>query len=70
MQNCLLAILFADINDSQQNLRDAPVMGFVNVVDVDMKKKWMRVVSPVSGRLPDRPLIWGSWPEAVGNLIG
>lgn len=70
MQNCILAIMHADPNDSQENIRDASVMGFVYVAEVDEKKKKMRVLAPVSGRMPNRAVVWGSWPDGVGDLVG
>ncbi|MCJ1362646.1 Cleavage polyadenylation factor subunit clp1 [Acarospora aff. strigata] len=70
MQNCILAIMHADPNDSQENIRDASVMGFVYVAEVDEKRKKMRVLAPVSGRMPSRAVIWGIWPEGVGDLVG
>ena len=70
MQNCILAIMHADPHDSQENIRDASVMGFVYVAEVDEKRKKMRVLAPVSGRMPNRAVVWGSWPEGVGDLVG
>ena len=70
MQHCLLAIMHADPNDSQENIRDASVMGFVYVADVDEKRKKMRVLAPVTGRIPSRAVVWGRWPEGVGDLVG
>ncbi len=70
MQNSVLAIMHADPNDSQENIRDASVIGFVYVADVDEKRKKMKVLAPVSGRLPARAIVWGRWPEAVGDLVG
>ncbi|KAI9787186.1 MAG: Cleavage polyadenylation factor subunit clp1 [Geoglossum umbratile] len=70
MQNCILAILNADLGDSQETLRDASVMGFVYVADVDEKKRKLRILAPVSGRLPAKPMILGSWPEPALNLVG
>jgi len=70
MQNCILAIMHADPNDSHENIRDASVMGFVYVAEVDEKRKKMRVLAPVSGRMPNRAVIWGTWPEGVGDLVG
>jgi polyribonucleotide 5'-hydroxyl-kinase len=70
MQNCILAILHADVTDSMEALRDASVMGFVYVVDVDEKKRKIRILAPVPGRLPAKPLILGSWPEPVLSLVG
>lgn len=70
MQNCVLAIMHAEPNDTQENIRDASVMGFVYIADVDEKRKKLRILTPVPGRLPARPLIWGSWPEPALNLVG
>lgn len=70
MQNCVLAIMHADVNDSHEAIRDASVMGFVYVAEVDEKRRKMKVLAPVSGRLPLRPLVWASWPEPAVNLVG
>lgn len=70
MQNCILAVMHADRNDTQENIRDASVMGFVYVAEVDEKRKEMRVLAPVSGRMPDRALVWGTWPEGIADLVG
>ena len=70
MQNGILAIVHADPNDSQENIRDASVIGFVYVAEVDEKKKKLRVLAPLSGRLPHRAMIWGSWPDSIGDLVG
>lgn len=69
MQNSILAIVQADRNDSQENIRDASVMGFIYVAEVDEKKKKMKVLAPLSGRLPNQAMIWGSWPEGIGGLV-
>jgi polyribonucleotide 5'-hydroxyl-kinase len=69
MQNSVIAIVQADPNDSQENIRDASVIGFVYVAEVDEKRKKMKVLSPLSGRLPNRAMIWGSWPEGIGGLV-
>ncbi|KAI9795657.1 MAG: Cleavage polyadenylation factor subunit clp1 [Piccolia ochrophora] len=70
MQNSVLAIMAADPDDSQENIRDAPVLGFVYVADVDEAKRKVRVLAPVAGRLPVKALVWGMWPEVVVNLVG
>ncbi|MCJ1354788.1 MAG: Cleavage polyadenylation factor subunit clp1 [Icmadophila ericetorum] len=70
MQNCILAIVQAEPNDSQENIRDASVIGFVFVAEVDEKKKKLRVLAPLSGRLPRKAMVWGTWPENVGELAG
>ena len=60
----------AEPNDSQENIRDASVIGFVFVVEVDEKKKKLRVLAPLSGRLPRKAMVWGTWPDNVGELAG
>ncbi|KAI9821748.1 MAG: Cleavage polyadenylation factor subunit clp1 [Pycnora praestabilis] len=70
MQNSILAIMNADQNDSHENIRDASVVGFVYVAEVDEKKRRLRVLAPVSGRMPNKAMICGTWPEGVGDLVG
>jgi polyribonucleotide 5'-hydroxyl-kinase len=70
MQNSILAIVHADPNDTQENIRDASVIGFVYVAEVDEKRKKLKILAPLSGRLPNRAMIWGTWPEGVGDLVG
>ena len=67
MQNAVLAIVQAEPNDSQENIRDASVIGFIYIAEVDEKKKKLRILTPASGRLPNKAVIWGAWPE-VGDL--
>lgn len=70
MQNAILAIVQADVNDTPENIRDASVIGFVYVAEVDEKRKKLRILTPIGGRIPYRALIWGSWPADVGELVG
>ncbi|KAI0408979.1 Pre-mRNA cleavage complex II protein Clp1-domain-containing protein [Xylaria palmicola] len=69
MQNCVLAVVCASVHDAADSIRDANVMGFVYVADVDEKRRRLRILAPVSARLGDRPLLWGSWPEHMVNLL-
>ncbi|KAI0206388.1 Pre-mRNA cleavage complex II protein Clp1-domain-containing protein [Astrocystis sublimbata] len=69
MQNCVLAVACASVLDTPDTIRDANIMGFVYVADVDEKKHRLRILAPVSARLGDRPLLWGSWPEHMVNLL-
>ncbi|KAI0860743.1 Pre-mRNA cleavage complex II protein Clp1-domain-containing protein [Xylaria cubensis] len=69
MQNCVLAVACASVHDAPDTIRDANVMGFVYVADVDEKRHRLRILAPVSARLGDRPLLWGSWPEHMVNLL-
>lgn len=70
MQHCLLAIVQAGPNESQEALRDACAIGFVHVEEVDEKRRKIRLLAPVSGRLPRKAMVLGSWPEPTGNLVG
>ena len=70
MQNSILAIMHADANDTHENIRDASVLGFVYVAEVDEKKKKVKILAPLSGRLPTGAMVWGRWPEGVGELVG
>ena len=65
LQNAVLAIVQAEPNDSQDSIRDASVIGFIYVAEVDELKNKIRILSPGSGRLPNKAIIWGVWPEAV-----
>ena len=42
----------------------------VDRVDVEEQKHRMKILAPVAGRLPNRPLVVGMWPEATGSLVG
>jgi polyribonucleotide 5'-hydroxyl-kinase len=70
MQNAILAVVQANPNDSHDSVRDASVIGFVYVAEVDDKKRRLRVLAPLSGRVPRRVLVWGHWPETAGELVG
>lgn len=69
MLHCVMAVMYAGTHDALEVIRDASVMGFVYVAEVDDKKRRLRVLAPVSGKIGDRPLLWGSWPEASVSLI-
>lgn len=64
LQNAVLAIMQAEPTDSQDNIRDASVIGFIYVAEVDETKNKLRILTPASGRLPNKAMIWGVWPEA------
>jgi polyribonucleotide 5'-hydroxyl-kinase len=70
MLHCVFAVLYASTTDSQDTVRDASVMGFVYVSEVDEKKRRLRVLAPMNTRITDRPMVWGSWPERTMSLVG
>ena len=70
MQNGILAIMHASANDTLENIRDASVIGFLFVAEVDEKRRKVKILVPLSGPLPGTTMIWGSWPEDVGELVG
>lgn len=69
MQNAILTIVNAHPEDTQDNIRDASVMGFIYIADVDEKKNKLKVLAPMGGRLPNKAVIWGSWPEGIPDLM-
>ena len=69
LQNSLLAVTFAQQNDSLDNIRDATIMGYVYVSSVDEGKRKVTLLSPVGGRVPTNAMIWGTWPEEVVDLV-
>jgi len=71
MEAAVMAVMAVgprDMSDTAK-IRNAAVMGFVYVADVDVDRKKIKVLAPVSGPLGDKPLIWGHWPEALFNLL-
>lgn len=70
MQNAIIAVVHADPNDLQENIRDASVLGFIYVAEVDEKRKKLKILAPLSGRIPNNAMIWGVWPEGVADLVG
>jgi polyribonucleotide 5'-hydroxyl-kinase len=70
MLHSLLAVMHAAVLDTAETIRDATVMGFVYVAEVDEKKRRLKILAPLNTRFTDRPLVWGSWPERTMGLIG
>ncbi|KAK0726340.1 Pre-mRNA cleavage complex II protein Clp1-domain-containing protein [Apiosordaria backusii] len=69
MSHWTLAVMDASVNDPLETIRQAPVIGWVCVSDVDKGRRRLKILSPVSGRLT-RPMVWGRWPEPYVNLLG
>ena len=69
MQNAILTIVNAHPEDTQENIRDASVIGFLYVADVDEKKNKLKVLAPLGGRLPSKAIIWGAWPDGISDLM-
>jgi len=70
MSHWTLAVMNASVNDPPETIRQAPVIGFIAIADVDEDRRRLKVLSPTSGRLGSQPLIWGRWPEPYINLLG
>lgn len=71
LANTLLAITHVAPNAPLPDIRDASIMGFVYVADVDANRGKIRVLAPVGGRVPARAIIWGrKWPGEVVGLVG
>lgn len=65
MRNSILAVLNCDTEAEQGTIRDASVMGFLYVTDVDEGRGRISLLSPVAGRVPNRAIVWAGWPESV-----
>ncbi|CAN6599523.1 mRNA cleavage and polyadenylation factor Clp1p [Trichomonascus vanleenenianus] len=61
LQNCVMAVLNANPGDSIDTLVQSEVLGYVHVVEADDTKKYMKVLMPVPGRLPNRPFVIGDY---------
>ena len=70
MLHSLLAVMYAAVLDPPETIRDASVMGFVYVAEVDEKKRHLKFLAPLNTTFSNKPLVWGSWPERVMGLIG
>jgi polyribonucleotide 5'-hydroxyl-kinase len=70
MAHWTLAMMNASIHDPPEAIRQAPVMGFVYIADMDRDRRKAKVLAPVSGRLGDCRLALGRWPEPFINLLG
>lgn len=69
MQSAVLAIMNCEADAEEKEIRSSSVMGYVYVTEVDEGRGRMGLLSPVAGRIPGRPLVWGSWPEGVLGLV-
>ncbi|KAF7846475.1 hypothetical protein BT93_L4275 [Corymbia citriodora subsp. variegata] len=69
MVNAIVAIKFCSGKAGQEMIRDSCVMGFAYVAEVDEGRKKIRFLAPHPSRWGDRALVWGSWPEGVGDLV-
>ncbi|OAA66770.1 mRNA cleavage factor complex 2 protein [Niveomyces insectorum RCEF 264] len=65
-----LAVMNASVHDPPDVIQNTTALGFVYVAEVDGERKKIRILAPVSGRLGDRPLVFGRWPEPYINLVG
>ncbi|KAE8378777.1 mRNA cleavage and polyadenylation factor clp1 [Aspergillus bertholletiae] len=71
LANSLIAITNAPTTASAAEVRDASIMGFLYVAEVDGEKGKIRALAPVGGRVPPRAIVWGKkWPGEVVGLVG
>ena len=66
LHNSVLTIINAEPTASHAEIRASSVVGFVHVAEVDDKRRRLKLLAPLSGRLPKRTLLWGNWPEQMG----
>ncbi|KAJ9627721.1 Cleavage polyadenylation factor subunit clp1 [Taxawa tesnikishii (nom. ined.)] len=69
MVDAILAVKLCAGNAGIDAVRDSCVMGFVYVAEVDETRKKVRFLAPHPSRWGDKPLVWGNWPEGVGDLV-
>jgi polyribonucleotide 5'-hydroxyl-kinase len=70
MRSCVLAVVNADAEATEEEeIRDSSVMGFLYVVDVDEARGRINLLAPVAGRIPNRAIVWGAWPEEVIGMV-
>src|SRR5882757_7468461 len=50
MLHSLLAVMHAAVLDTVETIRDATVMGFVYVAEVDEKKRRLKILAPLNTR--------------------
>lgn len=70
MRSCMLAVVNADAEATdEEEIRDSSVMGFLYVVDVDEARRRINLLAPIAGRIPNRAIVWGRWPEEVIGMV-
>ena len=69
MRNNVVAVVNADPDASEEDIRDSSVVGFLYVVDVDEARGKITLLAPVAGRIPNRAIVWGHWPEEVIGMV-
>ncbi|KAH9827939.1 hypothetical protein Tdes44962_MAKER02693 [Teratosphaeria destructans] len=69
MTGSLLAIKYVSGKSSEDEIRDSPVMGYVYVAEVDEARKKLRLLAPEPQRWADQALVWGTWPDAVADIV-
>jgi polyribonucleotide 5'-hydroxyl-kinase len=65
LHGAILAVMSSGPGDGPWAVRAANVLGFVFVSEVDVSKQKLKLLAPLSGQLPSRVLVWGSWPEQM-----
>lgn len=61
IQHAIVAITYAAKNASGQEAQQADIMGFALVLDVNERKRKVRILLPVSGRIPYKALVLTSF---------
>lgn len=61
LQNCVLAIVNANPSDPADIVAKAEVLGYVHISEADETRHQAKVLLPVPGGLPSRPLILADW---------
>jgi len=64
-ESSLVAIMHADQTDGEEAIAESSVMGFMQIQEVDEQTKKLKALVPVPGRIPNKALVVGKWPEPM-----
>jgi polyribonucleotide 5'-hydroxyl-kinase len=70
MQGTLLAVLQVEATASVETVAEASVLGFLYVVEVDVERARLKVLSPMGGRVPRNAILWGPGVDVGPSLMG
>lgn len=61
LQHALVAITYADRKASAAEVERAPILGFALITEVNEKRRKLRILLPVPGRLPNKAMVLTSY---------
>lgn len=61
LQHALVAITYADRKATSSEIQRAPLLGFALITEVNEKRRKLRILLPVPGRLPNKSMVLTSY---------